>query len=69
MNEQPLTLEELADQECLCYYCPIPEESQGVHCYGGEPVMCEGSHCDEAYDYYLEEWEEEHYNPKRKKYR
>ena len=38
----PKTIDEL-DEE-LCSYCPLPEESQGVHCYGGLPVMCEGSH-------------------------
>ncbi len=41
----------------LCeLYCPLPEEVRGVHCYGGEPVMCEGSHCDEA----IEAWKEEY---------
>ena len=52
------TIEEL--DEDLCHYCPLPEESQGVHCYGGLPVMCEGSCCPEAYQNYLEgEGEEE----------
>lgn len=36
-------------EDSLCeVYCPLPERLRGVHCYGGEPVMCEGSHCDEA---------------------
>lgn len=42
--------------EDLCeLYCPLPEEVRGVHCYGGEPVMCEGAHCAEA----IEAWKEE----------
>ena len=45
--------------EDLCHYCPIPKEAQGVHCYGGEPIMCEGMHCNEAYENYLEECKEE----------
>lgn len=53
----PKTIDEL-DEE-LCSYCPLPEESQGVHCYGGLPVMCEGSHCKEAYQNYLDTYEEE----------
>ena len=46
------------DEE-LCDYCPLPEEAKGVHCYGGAPVMCEGSRCDDAYETYLEEFESE----------
>ncbi len=53
------TLKDLGDNEELCKYCPLPEESQGVRCYGGQPIMCEGSHCKEAYDAYLEEMDEE----------
>lgn len=45
--------------ELLCDYCPLPDSAKGVHCYGGEPVMCEGSHCEEAYHNYLEEVEEQ----------
>lgn len=41
--------------ERLCDFCPLPDELKGVHCYGGEPVMCEGSHCKEA----MEAWKEE----------
>ncbi len=43
-------------EERLCDYCPLPDEAKGVHCYGGEPVICEGSHCDEA----IEAWKEEY---------
>lgn len=54
---KPLSIEEL--EEDLCKYCPLPEQSKGVHCYGGQPVMCEGSHCEQAHEIYLEEFEEE----------
>lgn len=43
-------------EERLCNFCPLQDELKGVHCYGGEMVMCEGSHCDEA----LEAWKEEY---------
>lgn len=43
-------------EERLCDYCLLPDEAKGVRCYGGEPVMCEGSHCDEA----IEAWKEEY---------
>ena len=42
--------------ENMCSYCPLPDELKGAHCYGGQPVMCEGSHCDEA----IERWKEEY---------
>lgn len=37
------TVEELVDADVLCDFCPLSEGSRGVHCYGGQPVMCEGS--------------------------
>lgn len=43
------------DAEKLCNYCPLPDGSKGVHCYGGSVHMCEGSHCKDALEY----WEEE----------
>ena len=43
-------------EENMCNYCPLPDELKGAHCYGGQPVMCEGSHCDEA----IERWKEEY---------
>ena len=55
--DRPEAMEQLGDR--LCTYCPLPEESQGVHCYGGEPIMCEGSHCKEAYENYLEDFNDE----------
>lgn len=54
---KPLSYEELSDREELCDHCPLPEELRGVHCYGGQPVMCEGSHCDEAYQNYHDDFE------------
>ena len=53
------TIEELSDEDLLCKYCPIPEERRGVRCYGGTPIMCEGSHCKEAYESYLCESDDE----------
>ena len=58
---KPLSIEELQDGEQLCKYCvatgrgieDIPRMSYG---YNG-PVMCEGMHCDDAYEYYLENFE------------
>lgn len=44
MKEPLKTLDELAENEELCIYCPIP---------------CEGSRCHDAYQNYLEEYEEE----------
>ena len=49
----PKTQEELGD--VLCKYCPLEESQKGAHCYGGVVTMCEGSHCDDAYEAYLEE--------------
>lgn len=46
------------DEE-LCEYCPLPDSQKGAHCYGGAVVMCEGSHCDQAYEEYLSNFEEE----------
>jgi hypothetical protein len=41
-------------EDRLCPYCPLPDELKGVHCYGGQPVYCEGSHCQEALEHWLE---------------
>jgi len=51
------TDDQLADMldDNLCNYCPLPDGSKGVHCYGGHPVMCEGCCCGDA----LERWKEE----------
>jgi hypothetical protein len=41
--------------ETLCDYCPLEESQKGVHCYGGQPIMCyDSGHCDLAYESYLE---------------
>lgn len=53
----PKSMEEL-DEE-LCNYCPLPEQSKGVHCYGNSISMCEGKCCNEAYKSCLEESEED----------
>jgi len=42
-------------EDKLCDYCPLPDGSKGSHCYGGNPVMCEGACCKEAYENYLED--------------
>lgn len=43
-----LLVEEYKDNQGICNYCPIPVESQGVRCYGGVAIMCEGGCCPEA---------------------
>lgn len=53
----PKSTEELSDK--LCDYCPIPDQSKGVHCYDRHISMCEGKCCNEAYENYLEESEED----------
>ena len=50
------TPEELEDE--LCDYCPLPKGSNHMRCHGGEPYCCEGSHCKEAYENYVEQYEE-----------
>ena len=52
-------LAEIEGSDKLCDYCPLPDECKGTHCYGGNPVMCEGRRCKEAAEAYLEEMEEE----------
>lgn len=49
-------LKDMIGEEVLCDYCPLDESKRGVHCYGGQPIMCEGTHYDEA----LEAWKEEY---------
>lgn len=43
-------------EDRLCDFCPLPDYLKGVHCYGGEPVMCNGSYCDKA----LKAWKEDY---------
>lgn len=51
------SFEELEEE--LCDYCPLCEESKGVHCYGGEPIFCVDSGCCEiAYENYKEAMKE-----------
>ena len=45
---------ELGDE--LCKWCPRDEKIRGVYSVpGGFAAGCEGSHCKEAYEAYLEE--------------
>jgi hypothetical protein len=47
------TLQELGEE--LCKYCPLPKECQGAYSSpGGLVIGCEGSHCDKAYEIYLD---------------
>lgn len=57
--------EELGDVLCSIHYCPIMKEfrSSGYSTPNGY-VSCEGSHCPEALEAYLEEMEEENVNTK-----
>lgn len=49
-------MKEIVGEETLCgIYCPLPDHLKGVHCYGGQPVMCEGARCGEA----LASWKDE----------
>jgi hypothetical protein len=51
------SIEEL--EERLCDYCPLEDCQKGVHCYGGEPVMCiDSGCCPVAYASYLESEED-----------
>lgn len=43
------------DSEDLCAYCPLDDSAKGVHCYGGNVIMCEGKRCKDA----MEAWTEE----------
>lgn len=56
------TQEDLGEE--LCDYCPLENHLKGVRCYGGQPVMCEGSHCKEAHTYYLDNFLEERLSKK-----
>ena len=42
-------------EDAMCNHCPLPDEMRGAHCFGGEPVMCEGTHCSEA----IARWKDE----------
>ena len=53
---KPWSKEDLGDD--LCEYCPLEEDQKGSHQYpNGIVVMCEGSHCEAAYDNYVEGFE------------
>lgn len=56
--KKPKAQEELGEE--LCNYCSLEESQRGVHCYGGEPVMCwESGDCAKAYEAYIEQFDEE----------
>lgn len=49
------TMEELAEE--LCDFCPLSEDQR--KCTVFNPEGCGGAYCEEAYDTYLEEMEDE----------
>lgn len=54
----PKTIEELGEE--LCEYCLLEENLRGSINNGNVPVFCsESNYCDEAYQIYLKECEEE----------
>ncbi len=55
---RPKTLEELDDE--LCNYCE-PTQRGTSKCYGTPYgyYSCEGAYCEEAYETYLEEYEDD----------
>ena len=59
IDEDFKKMQELEDE--LCKHCPwtnYGETSSSVHTPDGV-IMCEGSHCEKAYENYLEEHEDE----------
>lgn len=47
------SIEELGED--LCEYCPLEENERGARSTpSGTYAGCEGSHCKEAYQYYIE---------------
>ena len=44
------------ESDFLCNYCPLDEGTKGVHCYGGEPIMCEGAKCEDAMEAWVGEY-------------
>ena len=63
--DKPLSFDDMCDsKEALCSYCRYTD--YGLEDYHGEmklgpngPYGCEGEWCNEAYERYLEEFEEE----------
>lgn len=52
-KQQEKLLQTMGDK--LCYYCPLDETKKGVHGTPNGPAGCEGSHCEEAFEIFLEE--------------
>jgi hypothetical protein len=56
--KEGLKKDELGDE--LCNFCPLDENRKGTYSTpGGLSAGCEGSHCDIAYDNYVESLNEE----------
>lgn len=53
-EEVPKTEEELGEE--LCDYCPLEDHQKGTHLYPSGHYSCEGCRCEEAYEYYLDEF-------------
>lgn len=57
----PLSKEELLDSGNLCEHCPCTEHGSkmGARHISAHNSGCEGAYCDEAYEYYLNNFEED----------
>lgn len=53
-KESPLTTDELGEK--ICDYCPLEESQKGSHLYPSGHYSCEGCRCEDAYEYYLEDF-------------
>lgn len=49
-------IEPCEGSEMLCNFCPLDDSQKGVHNYGNGPVMCEGAHCEEAHEAWVENY-------------
>ena len=54
IKEEPLTIEELGEN--LCDHCPLEDNQKGSHLYPSGHYSCEGCRCEDAYEYYLEDF-------------
>ena len=53
MRKVPATFAELEEE--LCDYCDCSEEYKGVHLGPNGPYGCFGSHCEKAFENFLED--------------
>lgn len=51
-----LDKEDLGDD--LCKFCPLEDWEKGCHGIPSGYISCEGRSCEEAYEYYLEDFDE-----------